>query len=186
MNGERTPAALEYARGVHNEIRETNKDLYTRAQIVLTVDGVILAAAGGSLAAQTEDLSKTLVVFGVTTWFELAVAGGALIASILCSVKALYVRHLEGDPVPHGEAAYEPSTMWFYRHVAELEPARFIERAAQVDNAFETRARLAQVAAMAKIMVKRARWLNLAFASTGVAFIAYAVATADYLIRLSA
>jgi hypothetical protein len=49
---------------------------------------------------------------------------------------------------------------------------------------FEIRARLTQVMIMAPIMVRRARWLNRAFLCTALAFVFFAVAEADYVIRL--
>jgi hypothetical protein len=178
-------AALEYARRVHADVREQNKELYTRAQVILTLDGILVAAVGASLATQPDDLSKTLAVFGASSWFALGLAGAALVASVLCSVMTLYARHFQGIAPPLGDAGYEPPTMWFFRHIAELEPSRFIDRAAQADVAFETRAHLAQVATVAPIMVRRAAWLNGAFACTGLALVSFAVAIADYLIRLN-
>jgi hypothetical protein len=75
-----TPAALEYARGVHTEALDANKALYTRAQIVLTLDGIVLGATGAALAGQADDLRKTLAVFAATTWVALGVAGAAVLA----------------------------------------------------------------------------------------------------------
>jgi hypothetical protein len=178
-------SSLEYARGVHSELRAMNSDLYTRAQIVLTIDGVVLAAVGAALAGQPDDLARTVDVFGVTTWTALGVAAAALIASVLSSALALYARHMQGRrPVARSDA-YEPATMWFFRHVAELDPVRYVEVAERADAAFETRARLAQVTVMAPIMVRRAQWVNRAFASTALAFGFFALTAADYLIRLA-
>jgi hypothetical protein len=177
---------LEYSRGVHSEVRAMNSDLYTRAQIVLTIDGVVLAAVGAALAGQPDDLARTVDVFGATTWAALGIAAASLIASVLSSALALYARHMQGlRPVARDDAAYEPSKMWFFRHIAELEPARYIEVAEHADAAFETRARLAQVTVIAPIMVRRAQWVNRAFASTALAFGFFALAAVDYLIRLA-
>jgi hypothetical protein len=180
--GDLARAAIEYARGVHAEVRDSNKDLYTRAQIVLTLDGIVLGATGATLAAKPDDLSKTFAVFGATTWVALGVAGAALIASVLSSALALYSRHKQG-PRP-GDNAYQPGNMWHYARVADLDRARFIEIAEQADMVFEIRARLTQVTIMAPIMVRRARWLNRAFLCTALAFVSFAVAAADYVIRL--
>ena len=175
---------LEYARGVHSEMRAANHDLYTRAQIVLTIDGVVLAAVGAGLAGQPDDLEATVAVFGATTWAALGLAAAAVLASVLSSALALYARHMQGRP-SHATKSYEPANMWFFRHVAELDPARYIEVAERADAAFETRARLAQVTIMAPIIVRRAQWVNRAFASTALAFAFFALAAADYLIRLA-
>ncbi len=177
--------ALEYARGIHAEAHDFNRDLYRRAQIVLALDGVVIAASGAALAAQPDDLSKTVAVFGGTTWAALGVAGGALIASVLSSAMALFSRHNQGANGDSDGDAYAPANMWFYRTIAKLDRARFIEVAEQADAVFETRARLAQVRIMAPIIVRRANWLNRAFVCTALALGAFALAAADYVIRVA-
>jgi hypothetical protein len=126
--GEDTTAALEYARGIHAEALESNNALYTRAQFVLTLDGLLLAAAGAALAAKPDDLQTTVTVFGGTTWAEFSIATAALIASVLSS--ALALSPIRRPPLrSEGEVEYNPKTMWYWSRVAELEPDRFIERA---------------------------------------------------------
>ena len=175
--------ALEVARGIHAEVRASNRDLYTRAQIVLTLDGIVLGATAAALAGKPDDLRGAVNVFAVTTWLALAVAGAALVASVLSCALALFSRHRRE---PHaGAGAYEPAHMWFYAQIAGLDPKQFVERTAQADSEFEVRARLGQVAIMAPIMVRRAQWVNRAFASTALSFVAFALAAADYVVRLS-
>ena len=67
--------ALQYARGVHAEIRETNRDLYTRAQVVLTLDGLILSAVVAGLVAQPSTVHAITSQLGLSTW-STAGAGG--------------------------------------------------------------------------------------------------------------
>ena len=182
------PSALDYARGIHTEAHNSNKDLYTRAQVVLTLDGIVVAAAAAGLAGQSDDLKKAVAVFGATTWVFVGVAAFALIASVMCSTMALASLHQQGRV--NDAAAYKPTTMWYYARIAELvrEPrdrVRFIEIAEQADALFETKARLEQVAIMAPLMVKRANWLNAAFGFAALTFVAFALASADYVIRLA-
>lgn len=178
-------AALEYARAVHGEVRDANRELYTRAQIVLTLDGIVVGAVGAALAAQRGDLESKIAVFGITTWAAVSLAAVSLIASVLSSVLALFSRHMQSPPNLR-PAAYEPGSMWFYARIAELDPRRFLEVAEGADAVFETRARLAQVTIMAPIMVRRARWLNRAFGTTGLLFVCLALAALDYVIRVAA
>ena len=175
--------ALEYARGIHAEARETNKDLFTRAQIVLTVDGVLIAWAAGVLGARPDDLARTVAVFGWTTWAELAIALAAFVVSVLSAALALYPRSMQGPGPTPGEINF--SFMWFFRHVADIDPDTFVEAAQRADAASEVRARLTQVAIMSPLMVRRVRWLNRAFAALAVALALFSVAAADYVIRLN-
>jgi hypothetical protein len=175
--------ALEVARGIHTEAVAANRELYTRAQIVLTLDGIVIGATAAALAGKPGDLRDAVNVFAGTTWLALAVAGAALVGSVLSSALALFSRHAGGPRAAVN--TYEPANMWYYARIAALDPTQFVERTAQADADFEVRARLSQVAIMAPIMVRRARWLNRAFASTALSFVAFALAAADYLVRLS-
>jgi hypothetical protein len=175
--------ALEVARGIHAEVLASNRDLYTRAQIVLTLDGIVLGATAAALAGKPDDLRGTVNVFAATTWLALAVAGAALVASVLSCALALFSRHRRGPDV--GAVRYEPLNMWFYARIAALDPVQFVERTSQANTDFEVRARLGQVAVIAPIMVRRAQWVNRAFASTALSFVAFAIAAADYIVRLA-
>jgi hypothetical protein len=177
------PPALEIARRIHAEVISANRDLYTRAQIVLTLDGIVLGATAAALAGKPGDLRRTINVFATTTWVALAVAGAALIASVLSCALALFSRH--GRDPNAAAVRYEPKSMWYYARIAALNPEQFVERMAQADTDFEIRARLWQVAIMAPIMVRRARWVNRAFASTALSFVAFALAATDYVVRLA-
>jgi hypothetical protein len=172
-------AALDYARAVHMEARESNQDLMRRAQIVLSLDGIVIVAVGAALAGKTDELRKTVAVFAASTWVILGVAAAALMGSVLASAMTLFSRRRQGPSATSGARADEPATMWYYNAIAKLDRARFIERAEQADALFEIRARLTPVTIMAPIMVRRARWLNCAFACTALAFVAFAIGAAD-------
>jgi hypothetical protein len=173
-------AALEYARAVHAEHLDSNKDLYLRAQIVLTLDGIVLAAVGTALASKPDDLRKTADVFGWETWAFLGGAGVTLMAAVVSAAMALFSRHRQG-PTGHGRQAARD--MWFYRRIAR-HTDDFVKQGRNADALFETHQRLTQVANMAPLMVRRADWLNGAFGFTAATLFCLAVAAIDYALRL--
>jgi hypothetical protein len=180
------PKALDYARALHEATLDSNKELYTRAQIVLTLDGVVVGASVAALASKRHDLEDTVAIFGPETWGLLAVAALAFALSVTFSALALYSRHNEGARRVTADNRFTPARMWFYAHIAQLEAEAFVQHAIErADADFETRSRLTQVTNMAPIMVRRATFLNRAFASTAVALVFFILAAADYLVRLA-
>ncbi len=173
-------AALEYARAVHEEHMETNKSLYLRAQIVLTLDGVLLAAVGTALASNPHDVSRVLHRFGAETWALLALAGLALVLAVGCAALALYSRHNAQPAVPPAS-----DDLWFYARIADHKDEFFRRVRGADDRSLETDQRLVQVANIATIMKQRATALNFAFVSTALALFFFAVWAADYLTRLN-
>jgi hypothetical protein len=179
--------AVDFARGVHTEMLETNKNLVNRAQVVLTLDGVILDIVGAGARASPSSLRNVADSFGWSTWVLLAVAGVALVASILCCAQAtastfwkkLFVTATDTPPL-------EPEHMWFFRDLAKhaAHPETFIARGTKMSEEDEVRARLSQSLAMAPNVLDRARQVNTAFALLAITLIFFALASADYLARV--
>lgn len=177
-----TPVALEYARSLHAATIAANAALYTRAQVVLSLNGILLSILGGVVITNPADLRKTISIFGVTTWLALAVAGAALAASILAA--ALVIRP-RGNKYSGQTLECTPINMWFFARIAQLKQDDFVSTGERMDAAFEIRVHLNDVTVMAPTMVRRVKRLSLAFFAMSLELLAFTVATADYLIRLS-
>ena len=174
------PVALEYARSLRAATIAANASLYTRAQIVLSLNGIILGAVGAFVITNPTDLRDTIRAFGATTWLALGVAGGALAVSIL---GAAFVIRPRGVKYRH-RLACTPENMWFFARIAQLDRNEFLTTGEQIDASIEIRVHLSEVMTMAPIMVGRIRRLSVAFSAMAVELLAFTVATADYVIRL--
>jgi len=75
--------------------------------------------------------------------------------------------------------------MWFFARIAQLKQDDFVSTGERMDAAFEIRVHLNDVTVMAPTMVRRVKRLSLAFFAMSLELLAFTVATADYLIRLS-
>lgn len=188
--------AVEYARGVHRENLDFNRDLYTRAQIVLTLDGVVLAAVAAGVARDPADVAAIVRRFSSLTWVLLALATAALIVSVLSAAQALYSRHrrrerwrpqlLPARWIRHqSQSAPGPWHMWYFGGIAEMPAEEFVDQALlELKNNpdYEAHVRLAHVWVMSATMVRRADQLNRAFVCTALALVFFALAVADYLV----
>jgi hypothetical protein len=182
---ETTNPTLAYVRMMHQEVLAANRDLYSRAQIALTLDALVVTVFGAVVSGSPEDAEETAQQLGPVTGVLGGVALAAIALSIAFALTALYVRHLSGRVHDTGTANPSGSQLWFYARIAEVEPGRFIEAASAVTEAEEIQIRLTQVSVMSPIMRWRAIWVNLAYAATGGGFVAFVAAIAAYLLRLA-
>ena len=176
--------AVAFARGMHTEMLATNQQLIGRAQILLSLNGVILGILGAGLAGDVEDLRNALHEFKWWMSPGVIVAGLALIASIVCCERAMYSSHNKRDVTPSDDP--EPTFMWFFADVAHYEEKRgdFIRRGLTLSESDEVTARLQQALNMAPNIHSRATWLNSAFISFSVELVFLALTAASYVLRV--
>jgi hypothetical protein len=127
---------VAFARGLHTEMLTTNQNLINRAQVVLSLNGVIIGVIGAGLTGDVKDLREAFKVFEWCTWVLLSAAGIMLIASIACCAWVMVSTHWrrpaslrkkKKKPTP-----LKPEYMWFFKDIVDhdSQPERFIERAA--------------------------------------------------------
>lgn len=176
--------ALEFARNVHDDMILSNRDLYTRAQWILTVDGVSISLIAGRMLASPKDLRPVTAEFTLVTWVLLSSAGLFLLWSVLSAVLAIRSAYRTGPQHAVGAKNLRPEQMWFFRHVAQIPREDFVREGARATRSWEITARLAQAAAMAPNMVKRARWLNRSILGAGLGYALFGCALADYVVSV--
>jgi hypothetical protein len=76
--------ALDFARNVHSDMLGTNRDLYTRAQWILTLDGVFTSLVAGRFLTAPKDLRPAITEFTPLTWALLTLVCMALMPSRPC------------------------------------------------------------------------------------------------------
>jgi hypothetical protein len=186
--------AVEFARGVHSEMWAINQSLVNRAQVVLTLNGVILGVLGAGLTSDPRDLHTVVEIFGWSTWGLLAIAGAALVGSIVCCAQVMASSFWKKPPLAgHRREAslrlpLEAEYMWFFRDLAQhaSAPDDYVTIGSEMSQSDETRARLSQALAMAPNVRRRAWWVNSAFGLIAIALIFFAIAAADYIVRVAA
>lgn len=179
-----TAPALVYARALHTELLTANRDLYSRAQTVLTLDALVVTVFGAIVSGSPEDARTTAARIGPVAGVLGIVALAAIAISIMCALVALYVRHLSGRSVAT-DGPPAGSQLSFYGRIAEVDPDAFVEAASGLTQTSETEVRLRQVAVMAPIMTRRANWVNASFLAAGTGFIAFVMTIVVYLLRLA-
>lgn len=180
--------AVQFARGVHTEMLAANQNLINRAQVLLSLSGVVLGVIGAGLTGSVNDLRQVVSMFEWWMWALLSAAGIALIASIGCCASAMISTHWRRvKPLRQKPTPLDPEHMWFFKDVAghASNPQCFLARGAQLHEADEVRARLRQALNMAPNVRSRARWVNAGFAFLAGALVLFALTAASYLARVA-
>jgi hypothetical protein len=87
-NNEKSPG-LEYARRIFDSVLDWYKNADTKAQIILTINGVFLAFLTGSIFKKQDDIGPMFSRFGGETWLLLGLMCVALTGSILSAIVCL-------------------------------------------------------------------------------------------------
>jgi hypothetical protein len=173
---------LAYSRQLHAELAALNRDLYSRAQTILTLDGLVIGVFGAVISSSPDDVAKTVAQAATSTSILAVLAITALACSVVSALMALHSRHRSG--ATHTDPTKVDDThLWFFARIADVDRDSFLKAATEVDDTQEKRIRLLQIATMAPIMRRRADWVNAAYAFSALGLIAFVAAGLGYLIQ---
>jgi Pycsar effector protein len=182
-------AGLEYARRMYDRVIDWYKVAESKAQLILTVNGVFVSVAFGvSAGASSADRSANA---GPETWAFLGIGALARCASITCAAICLQSRHqfnrktdfaqLRVDP--DDRSTYRPEALWYFGHIAELPRDEVVARLRTADEDFELAALTYNVHGLAVVVLRKHRFINAGWALTALGLIALATAATSFVVR---
>jgi hypothetical protein len=193
MPGDKRSESLEHARLLFSNVLEWYKSADSKAQILLTVDGVFLSFLTGSLFLKRSDLRGVIEVFGTETWVFLGVMVMTLIGSIGAALACLSSRigipqnlqnHIADVRSKEG-TVIRPEIMWFFGMVAQLnDPRRFQERMRAMTVEDEINALASEIFLVSKNVLNKHQWLNRGVFLITIALLLFLAAGVSYLIRV--
>lgn len=142
--------AVEYARRLYVDALGWDHCADTKAQVLLGFDGAFLAFVAAAAFQKPEDLGKLIDNSSPYTWALLALVSLTLVTSMAAAVYCIWSRiyfasSLE-DWIKQAKISarttmeYPADVMWFFQHLAALEPQRFRHTLANADSVFELHA----------------------------------------------
>jgi hypothetical protein len=187
-------ATLDYLRDIEADLRHWYRAAETKAQLVLTVNGLFVTFLTASVLTKPDDVARTTAVFGVETWIFLASMSLSLALSIVGAVACLASRGLN----PHHREkllkdkgvdldksdTYAPELTAFFYYLAILRPDQFAERMLTVDLGFVLRAHASDIVEFSGAIVTKHRWVNIAFILTGATLGFFLCTGISYVLRV--
>ena len=187
-------ALREYLRDLGTDLRYWYQAAETKAQLVLTVNGLFVTFITAFALARRADVAQATAVFGVETWIFLAGMSLCLALAILSAVTCLasrgvgrrklqrLLRHYAVDP--DKADTYAPESTVFFHFLSALKAAPFAERLRTADQDFIVRALASDIIGFAPYIVAKHRWVNRAFILTGMTLGFFLCTGISYLIRV--
>ncbi|MGW3108278.1 hypothetical protein [Streptomyces sp. NPDC001100] len=149
----------------------------TKAQIILTVNGLLVTIFFGITAQSLTADNLRTKISGAEAWFFLFVSTCAVLGSVTCAVACLWSRHgansqatfvqLGVDPEdPH---TYKPEVLWYFGDIANLPISPAMDLISQADIEFEIKALSYNVVHLSRVVLRKHRYLNAGWVLTAVA-----------------
>jgi hypothetical protein len=186
-----TSDALAYSRLVFERVIDWYKNADSKAQIILTVDGVFLTFLTTSIFKNPDELSKITQRFTGYTWIFLMLMCLCLIGSIVSALMCLWSRILLSSKRDRvlmrekkrlGEAErYSPSVMLFFKTISWLDHDKFQVELAGVNKEFEIKALASQSYLLSKRVYVKHLLINSGFVLSGASLIFFLASGISYL-----
>jgi hypothetical protein len=187
-------AMREYLRDLGTDLRYWYRAAETKAQLVLTVNGLFITFLTTSVLARRADVVQATAAFGVETWVFLAGMSLCLALAILSAVTCLASRGVgrkklrrvlsDYEVDPDKADTYAPELTVFFYYLSALKATPFTERLRTADQDFIVRALASDIIDFAPYIVAKHRWVNRAFILTGMTLGFFLCTGISYLIRV--
>ena len=184
------PQGLDYVKQLYDDRRAWYQDVQSRAQLILTIDGIAIAFLTGTLLTKASDVSTTIQLFEWDTWVLLALLALSLLFSLLLTSLSMTPRQrskkLRQDIAGlRGETPYPPSGMWWFVHIGALDKGRFVDEAVHTQPEFAARALADDVFELSHHLERKYRLVRRAYKWTAAALVFFMATGADYLVHVA-
>jgi hypothetical protein len=177
----------EYVRRAYDRAIDWYKVAENKAQLLLTVKGLLVTVFVGSLTGKTSGARPT----GVETRIFIFASATAVVAAVSCAAAGLWSRHtinikeafakLEVNPA--NPDSYKPEVLWYFGHLARLDHGAAASMVSSADRRFEVTALSYNLVDLSVVVLRKHRFVNLGWALTASAIVFVVIAGVDVYIR---
>lgn len=183
-------SAPAYIQRVYASTREWYVTAETKAQLLLTVNGLFITVLSGILLGKIGDVHAGAAHFGPETWASLGTTVAALAGALICAASSLWSFHGRAKKEfarlgvnPDEPATYRPEVLWYFGHLAHLQPEAAAEMLRKADQNVEARTLSYNVVDLSARVLRKHRLVNMGWVLTALALIALVAAGTSFFIR---
>ena len=188
--------AVDYVRHVHQFNLDWYKNADTKAEIILSLDGIFLTVVTAAIFMNQADLVGILKKFTNWTWFFLGLMSLSLAGSILCTIACLWSRislsrrakdkyFVERKIQVDKPETYPPEATFFFQEISWFDPALYQKLLLSVDKKFVIRALAADVHILASYVLKKHQLVDFGFLLAGASLLSFLALGISYLIAIT-
>ena len=194
--GHAEATALAFAQLVYANVVDWYKNADSKAQIILTLDGALVAFLTTSIFKDPAELLKiTKHLSPFTSLLLIAMClclVGSIISALMClwsrvflQVKRDSVLGREHKRIQEGVKPYSPNVMLFFKTICWLEHDAFQEQLAAVDSSFQSRALASQAYLLSKRVYRKHVLVNAGFLLAGASLVFFLASGVSYVVHVS-
>jgi hypothetical protein len=185
---EQSGANVEYVRRLYADVLEWYKNADSKAQVVLTLDGLFLAFIAATLFEHADvvnglrwhtALFLSLMVVSLATSVGYAVA---CIWSRIYSHKELEEFLCKEKVDISNHQTYTPAVSWFFQIIGALDEGEFKKRMGAVNPVFEVESLSSQIIKLSRNVRTKHRYVNYGFIFAGITLTLFAMSAASFVL----
>jgi hypothetical protein len=188
-------SALNYSHFLFANVVDWYKNADSKAQIILTLDGAVVAFLTTSIFKKPTDLAEITHSITQRTWLLLIAMCLCLVGSIISALMCLWSRIFLGikrdsvlgrerERIRAGVKLYSPNIMLFFKTICWLDHNSFQDQLGNTDTAFHIRAMASQVYLLSKRVYVKHALVNSGFVLGGASLIFFLASGVSYLVGL--
>ena len=178
---------LEFSRSLYERTIDWYKNADSKAQIILTLNGVFISFLAASIFKSPDDLLKITNKFSSFTWFCLLAMGVCVCFSIVCAVRCLWSR-IESVTDHRGDAENADESLLdkiaFFGTIRHLSLKEFQNQLPKMNEDFEIKALGTQIYLLSKNVYEKHSAVNLGFVLVSGALIFFLLSGVSYLLNV--
>lgn len=182
---------LDYVRHLYDRMIDWYKVAETKAQLVLTANGALVAIILGLLSSKISDLRQLGDLFGPETWILISAVVLALAGAVGSATSCLlsyHTRKIRHDFARLGVNSDDPDTycpevLWYFGHLGSLRFEPTVDLLQAANRTSEIRALTYSAVSLAGAVLRKHRLMNAGWILTAVVLLAFAGTTVSILIR---
>lgn len=184
-----TDTCPEFVRGVYQNVVHWYNSAESKAQLILTLDGVFLAFVASGLVQSTELIRNPHWLTASLLGLMVLCLGISISFGIACVWSRIYSpEHLrdliqkEGVDISDYKT-YKPTVCWFFQMINELKKDEFSKRMKEISPVFEIEALASQVFILSGNVRKKHRYVNYSFVFAGATLLFFALSAASIVLH---
>jgi hypothetical protein len=188
-------ATSDYSRFAMTNVIDWYRNADSKAQIILSLDGALVAFLTTSVFRKPADLIPLTQSFTLRTWLLLIAMCLCLVGSIISALMCLWSRvflgirkgsvlSLEREKIREGVQQYSPNVMLFFKTICWLDHDKFQEQLGTTDRAFHIKAFASQTYLLSQRVYIKHVLVNAGFVLAGASLIFFLASGVSYLVEV--
>ncbi len=179
---------LEYSRSIYNRTLDWYKSAETKAQIILTLNGVFIGFIGSNVFLNQDNLISRGSIGQINLLIIMVMLVsivGSIIFALLCVKSRFSKLDLEKNSKRNtkGEIEYDKNLFFFFDHLRRLDPKLVIDQIKDFKYDDEINVLISGLIILSKNVRRKHRYVNISFMLFGLGLIMFTISLGIFIMK---